>query len=271
MRAIFLGRKPAASVALRSLIDFGIDVAAVVAPDPAQESPRALFWRPLLRTTAEDLGLPVVTPAELMAAAKGRSKTGDLDLGNVDLVLSFLYWKKIPRELIDLPRIGCFNFHPAPLPEYRGRRGYNFAILEGAEEYGASVHWVSEQFDGGEIVEVRHFPIRPAETAFSLEARTMSCLVDIFEDFIRNVLAGRSIEKTPQGPGKSATKAEMLAAMHITPADDPDTIERKVRAFWYPPHTGATIELGGRQYTLVDETTLSTLGRFLHGSRATPW
>jgi methionyl-tRNA formyltransferase len=273
MKVLFMGRKPAASTALRHLVDVGIEVVAVVAPLHPSESATATFWRPLLRDTAQELGIPVVDDRTIYEAlsSSDRMLPSGQRLGDVDLVLSFLFWKKIEKPLIALPRIGCFNFHPGPLPDFRGRRGYNFAILENHHEYGASIHWVSERFDEGDLVEVRRFPSAPHETAFSLEQRTMRVLVEMFVDFIARAKSGKPIGRQPQGKGQSATLEEMRAAMRIDLSDSPQLTERRVRAFWYPPHHGAYIEIGGKRFTLVDDETLNLLGRFLHNSRETPY
>ncbi|MGC8793942.1 MAG: formyltransferase family protein, partial [Bryobacteraceae bacterium] len=80
--------------------------------------------------------------------------------------------RRIRRALMEAPRLGCFNFHPAPLPEMRGVGGYNFAILENRDRYGVSVHWVSEEVDAGDLVWVRRFAIEPSqETAWWLERK----------------------------------------------------------------------------------------------------
>ncbi len=63
--------------------------------------------------------------------------------------------------------------HPGPLPGFRGARGYNYALLEGVEEYGATLHWMTDQFDDGDIVASVPVPIRENETALSLYQRTM--------------------------------------------------------------------------------------------------
>jgi len=273
MKALFMGRKPAASAALRHLVDVGVEVVAVVAPLHPSESSMATFWRPLLRDTAQELGIPVAHDQAIYdaLASRGGVLPSGQRIDDIDLVLSFLFWKKIEKPLIAVPRLGCFNFHPAPLPEFRGRRGYNFAILEQHAEYGASVHWVSERFDEGDLVEVRRFPIAPHETAFSLEQRTMPVLFEMFTDFIARVKAGQPIERRPQGKGQSATLEQMRAAMRIDLSESPELMERRVRAFWYPPHHGAYLEIGGKRFTLVDDETLNLLGRFLHHSREKPY
>jgi methionyl-tRNA formyltransferase len=273
MKIVFLGRKPQASRALRHLVDLGVDVPCVVAPQHPSESSTATFWRPLLRETARELGIPVVTLAQLRKAATSATsaKRLGIDLKEVDAVLSFLFWKKLPPEVIKLGRTACLNFHPGILPEFRRMRGYNHAILEGAPEYGATCHFVDESFDTGDIVEVTRFPISPSETALSLEQRTQAAMYQLFERIVALLRRGKPLKRVPQGKGQAASLEEMNALKAVRPDDPPDVIERKVRAFWYPPHEGAYIVLGGKKYTLVDPETLSLLGRYIHGSRSTPW
>ena len=133
MRAILMGKhKRSAVSALEHLLRRGVEVVAVVAPpDPggAADSQR-------LDRLAQLNGIEVATDDELYA----RIERGEL--ADVDLVLSFLFWKRLRAPLIELGRIGCLNFHPAPLPDMRGMGGFNVAILEGFAEWGVSGHFV---------------------------------------------------------------------------------------------------------------------------------
>ena len=53
------------------------------------------------------------------------------------------------------------------------------------------------------------------------------------------------------------TREEFEALRRVRPDDPPELTERRIRAFWYPPFDGATIELGGRTLTLVDRSLLA--------------
>jgi methionyl-tRNA formyltransferase len=184
-------------------------------------------------------------------------------LGQVDLVLSFLFWNRIREPLISLGRIGAVNFHPAPLPDLRGVGGYNVAILEGREEWGVSCHFVDEHIDTGDLVEVERFPIDPAaETALSLDVRSQERLLPLFQRVIERALRGEELPRRPQGKGRYVSRAELEELRIVRPGDD---VERKVRAFWYPPWPGAALDVEGRQLTLVDD---SLLGELAHAYRA---
>ena len=173
----------------------------------------------------------------------------------MDLVLSFLFWKRIRPPLIALGRTGCLNFHPAPLPDLRGLGGYNVAILEDRAEWGVSCHFVDEGFDTGDLVEVERFPIdRQAETALSLDLKSQERLLGLFQRVLGTALAGEPLPREPQGPGRYVDRAEFEALRVVRPGDD---LERKLRAFWYPPHPGRGARDRRRPLTLVDERLLA--------------
>jgi len=226
------------------------EVVAVVCPepDPLTVGEQRLDW----------VGdLPLATDAELYA-----------DPPEVDLVLSFLFWRLIRRPLIELPRLGCLNFHPAPLPDMRGLGGYNVAILERLSEWGVSAHFVDDEFDTGDLVAVERFPIDPdGETAFSLDLKSQQALLGLFKRVVGRALRGEQLPRSPQGEGRYVTRDEVESLRRVRPGDD---LERKLRAFWYPPWPGATVEVDGRALTLVDERLLAEVAERYRDAGAIP-
>jgi methionyl-tRNA formyltransferase len=238
---------------LAHLLDCGWDVVAVVAPAPDERA--APDQR--LDLVAERAGLPLVSDDDLYAAIESPGDS-PLDLHGIDVVLSFLFWRKLRRPLIDLGASGCLNFHPAPLPDMRGIGGYNVAILEDWPEWGVSAHFVDERFDTGDLVRVERFPIdRERETALSLDVRSQQLLLDVFRWTVDELRAGRRLPRAPQGEGRYVTREEFEALRSVRPADPPELTARRIRAFWYPPYDGATLEVGGETLTLVDRALLA--------------
>jgi methionyl-tRNA formyltransferase len=227
--------------ALEFLVGSGAEVAAVVAPEPdAHTAPEQR-----VDLAAQRNGLALVGEDELYARPPA----------NVDVVVSFLFWRLIREPLISLGRVGCLNFHPAPLPDYRGLGGYNVAVLDGLREWGVSCHFVDASFDTGDIVEVERFPIDfDRETAFSLDLLSQEHLGALFERVMLRVLSGQELAREPQAEGRYVNREEFEALRQVRPGDD---VERKVRAFWYPPYPGAEIEVEGRRFTLTDSALLT--------------
>ena len=244
MRVVFMGKSKRSVVrALELLVERGAEVIAVVAaePDAWARVPQRLDL------AASRHGLALVPEAELYAAPPE----------GVDLVVSFLYPRLIREPVLSLGRIGCLNFHPAPLPEFRGLGGYNVAILEGLREWGVSCHFVDERFDTGDLVEVERFAIKPdAHTALSLDLESGERLVGLFGRVIDRALAGEDLPREPQGDGRYISREEFEGLRVVRPGDD---LERKLRAFWYPPYPGAVLEVEGRRLTLVDDALLGAI------------
>jgi methionyl-tRNA formyltransferase len=237
--------KRSAARALDWLAVEGADVVAVVAGEPDE------YTRDEQRVdlVAERHGLTLVSDRELYESPPD----------DVDLVISFLFWKRIREPLLSLGRSGCLNFHPAPLPDMRGVGGYNVAVLEGMSEWGVSCHFVDADFDTGDIVEVERFPIEPdTATALSVDVDSQEHLYELFKRVMRRVLAGEELPRAAQGEGRYVSREEFEEMRRVRPGDD---LGRKLRAFWYPPHPGAMVEVDGQELTVVDETLLAELAR----------
>jgi methionyl-tRNA formyltransferase len=89
-----------------------------------------------------------------------------------DLVISIYLNQLIRRELIELPRLGCLNIHPALLPHNRGLFPYFWAMTNGDQETGVTLHWVDERFDTGDLLLQEVLPIDPDETMTSLQYKS---------------------------------------------------------------------------------------------------
>ena len=250
MKVVFMGKhKRSAARALAHLVEQGCEIPAVVVPEPDESG------HPDQRVdlVAEAANLPLASDDELYEALADPGGAR-LDLGGVDLVVSFLFWRRIREPLVSHGRLGCLNFHPAPLPDFRGVGGYNVAILERLGEWGVSCHFVDEDLDTGDLVAVERFPIdSDTATAFSLDLESQEHLFRLFADVTRRALRGEALAGTPQGDGRYVSRDELERRRLVRPGDD---VERKLRAFWYPPWPGAVIELEGRTLTLVDEPLL---------------
>jgi methionyl-tRNA formyltransferase len=254
MKAVFMGKHKRSAVrALEHLVETGWDVLAVVAPEigPAVRAEQRLDQ------AAERRGLALTPVADVY----------EMDVAELDVLISFLFWERIREPLISGPRIGCLNFHPAPLPDIRGLGGYNIAIAEAMPEWGVSAHFVDERFDTGDLVAVDRFPIAADETAFSLDLKSQERLYDLFARVMDRALDGQELPRTPQGAGRYISRDEFEAARRIKPGDD---VGRKLRAFWYPPYPGATTAVDGHELTVVDERLLAELAELYRASGQIP-
>ncbi len=263
--AIFMGRKPGSVCALQYLISRGWDIICVVAPH------REPDWlpKPGLAEFAQSTGLKLCSHNQFLELVR-TSREDDDDLSarvhNVEWVFSYLFPHLVKPAILALPSKGALNFHPAPLPEYGGLGGYNFAILEQQREYGVTCHFMDNNFDTGDIVEVLRFPIvTESETVASLERTSQRHLLALFAKIVGQVEQGSELKKLPQcGKTRYIDRQQFEAAKLVKETDSKEMIRRRIRAFWYPPYAGAQMKVAGEPFTLVSSDLLAALGRQLH-------
>lgn len=79
-----------------------------------------------------------------------------------------------------IPALGCIGFHPSALPKMRGRGVIPWQILCGETQGGATLLWLDEGTDTGDIAAQTLFPIDPDyETARSLYDRAVSKMIPL--------------------------------------------------------------------------------------------
>lgn len=241
---LFMGRKPVAAQALSWLCNRNdVNVVGVITDSHLSVSPT--------KDVAVKQGLRVMSREE----AEELLLTGKME---IDLAFSVLYWQKIRDPVLEAARKGVINFHPAPLPDYKGTAGYNLAILENLKDWAVSAHYVDVNIDTGALIEVRRFPIDTQnETALTLERKSQPQLFEQFKRVAESAMAMNSYLPTePNIGGRYVSRAEMEAMKEVLPEDD---IERKIRAFWFPPYDGAYLWVNGVKCTLVHQPVLQLL------------
>ena len=97
---------------------------------------------------------------------------------NTDLVVLAGYMKVLEPPVIDAYRGRIINIHPSLIPKYCGKGFYgkrvHQAVLDGGETVsGATVHFVDEGVDTGEIILQREVRVEPGDTAETLAARVL--------------------------------------------------------------------------------------------------
>ena len=246
MKIIYMGRKKQSADLLEWTIKQGIEIVAVCTDNQFDNSPTA--------AKARELNIPVLS----MEEAEEYSKNNE-----IDLVVSYLYWRVIKKPLIENPKYGCINFHPAILPDWKGCGGYNIAILNKLPQWGVTAHYVNETVDTGPIIKVNYFDFDyKTATAASLEKVTQEELVKLYKEVLLEVKEKGKLEtlNVDNSKGTYISRKEMNDMKKITEEDlESDDLDVKIRAFWFPPYDGAYIERNGKKYTLVDKEILDTL------------
>lgn len=85
-----------------------------------------------------------------------------------DFLFSFYYRSMINKEVLEIPKKGALNLHGSLLPKYRGRVPINWAVIRGETETGATLHYMVEKPDAGDVVDQERVSIEFSDTAFDV-------------------------------------------------------------------------------------------------------
>lgn len=92
---------------------------------------------------------------------------------NPDLICLAGYMKILSKNFIERWDGKIINIHPSLLPKYKGLNTHQRAIEAKDKEHGATVHYVNESLDSGEIIQQCRIPILEDDTPAELAARLL--------------------------------------------------------------------------------------------------
>ncbi|HSD00106.1 MAG TPA: formyltransferase [Casimicrobiaceae bacterium] len=158
MRAVVFAYHNVGARCLRVLCAHGVEVPLVVTHE---DDPSEVQWFERVADVADEAGLPWTAPVDVNVP----EEIARISALRPDFVFSFYYRRMLASALLALPRRGALNMHGSLLPKYRGRAPVNWAVLNGERQTGATLHYMIDKPDAGDIVAQQAVPILPDDTA----------------------------------------------------------------------------------------------------------
>jgi phosphoribosylglycinamide formyltransferase-1 len=115
----------------------------------------------------------------------------EIDSFNPALVVLAGFMRILSAEFVQHYAGRVLNIHPSLLPAYRGTHTHERVLEAGEKEHGVSVHFVTEELDGGPVVLQASVPIRTDDTAISLAERVFEQEHRIYPKAVAWFAAGR--------------------------------------------------------------------------------
>lgn len=229
MRIVFAGTPDFAVPALRALIDSAAwrPVAVLTQPDRGAGRGRKLRFGPV-KQLALDAGIDVLQPTSLKHS-DARAALAGL---RPDLLVTAAYGLLLPRAVLELPPLGCWNLHASLLPRWRGASPINQAILAGDGETGISLMQMDVGLDTGPVILQRATSIGSEETAGELHDRLAELAAEVLVEGLTRLDDGSLPPARPQDEA-SATHAPLIskADAEIDWRAPAVGIERMIRAY----------------------------------------
>ncbi|MGD2075126.1 MAG: phosphoribosylglycinamide formyltransferase [Gammaproteobacteria bacterium] len=123
--------------------------------------------------------------------AYDRALQGLIDSFDPDLVVLAGFMRILTADLVHHYEGRLVNIHPSLLPEFRGLRTHHRALEAAVREHGASVHFVTEELDGGPVIAQARVPVLESDTADTLAERVLRQEHRLYPQTLRWLAEGR--------------------------------------------------------------------------------
>lgn len=148
MKIVFMGTPDFAVPSLKSLIkEFGVE-AVFTQPDRPKGRGKKLGMSPIKEVALEN-NIPVYQPLRIKNEPKIIEELRNM---KPDFIIVVAFGQILPKEVLDIPKLGCINLHASLLPKYRGSAPLNWSIINGEKVTGNTTMLMDVGVDTGDML-----------------------------------------------------------------------------------------------------------------------
>ncbi|SHE93559.1 methionyl-tRNA formyltransferase [Marinitoga hydrogenitolerans DSM 16785] len=246
MRIVFMGTPDFAAIHLKKLIDNNFNIVGVFSqPDKPKGRGKKLLPTPV-KIIAQENNIPVFQPKSVNV----KSGFEALKKLNPDIIITVAYGKILKKNVINLPKLGCWNVHASLLPRYRGAAPIQRALENGETKTGISIFKIVEALDAGPIAYIKETPIYLEDNFESLYNRLAKIGSESLLEFLINF--EKYTKKLIFQDDLKATYANKISVedTYINWFESNEKVFNKIRA--YDPIPGAKCLLNEQIIKLFD-------------------
>lgn len=221
---VFAGDRDIAVDVLSYLTEQNVDISALMLP-PADESSHDTE----LLSLCDHLEQNYIIRGKQFREGEGVELLKDI---NPDYILAVHFQYIIPKIVLDIPQHGVVNLHPAYLPYNRGWHTPSWAIWE-QTPYGATIHFMEEDVDAGDIIARKKIGTNPDDTADSLYNRAKKAELKLFKqawDQLASFDYNRQSQSEEQATSHRKADLDNIREIKLSEEVKAETLIRKLRA-----------------------------------------
>ena len=242
LNIVFMGTPDFAKESLKAIYEAGHNILAVVTnPDKPKGRGMKLIPSPV-KEYALEKKLKIYQPLKVRNNIEFLDEIKNL---KPDVICVVAYGKILPKELLDIPRLGCINVHGSLLPQYRGAAPIQWAVLNGDKETGITTMYMDVGMDTGDMVLKEKVEIGENETTGELWDRLSKIGANLLVKTLKQIEDGTAPREKQ---GENFTLAPMLSKeMAKINWDEMDAIKIKNLVRGLNPIIGAYSNLDGKK------------------------
>ena len=117
---------------------------------------------------------------------------------NPDVICVVAYGKILPKEILEIPKLGCINVHGSLLPKYRGSAPIQWAVINGDKVTGITTMYMDIGMDTGDMILKKETEIGENETTGELWERLSKMGGELLVETLSKIEKGTA-PRIPQG------------------------------------------------------------------------
>ena len=204
LKIVFMGTPDFARVSLEKVYDAGHKIEAVVTNvDKPKGRGMKLLPSPV-KQFAEEKGIKILQPLKVK---NNNLFIEEIKQLNPDVICVVAYGKILPKELLDIPKLGCINVHGSLLPQYRGAAPIQWSVLNGDRKTGITTMYMDVGMDTGDMILKEETEIGDNETTGELWGRLSILGGDLLVKTLKLIEEGKAPREKQ---GEDFTTAPML-------------------------------------------------------------
>ena len=165
MKIVFMGTPDFALESLKAIYEAGHEIIGVVTnPDKPKGRGMKMIASPV-KEFALEKNLKIFQPIKIRTNLEFIEEIKKL---NPDVICVVAYGKILPKEILEIPKLGCINVHASLLPKYRGAAPIQWAVLNGDKITGVTTMYMDEGMDTGDMILKEEVEIGKEETTGEL-------------------------------------------------------------------------------------------------------
>jgi len=181
IKTIFMGT-PDFAVPILETLEKNTEVILVVTQPDKEIGRKKQVTASPIKKKAEEYHIPVFQPIKIKKDYEEIKKV------NPDLIVTCAYGQIVPKEILELPRLGCINVHASLLPKYRGGAPIHHAIINGEEETGITIMYMNEGLDTGDIIKMTSIPIEKEDNVETMHDKLSILGAKLLEETLPSII-----------------------------------------------------------------------------------
>ena len=187
LKIVFMGTPDFALESLKAIYEAGHNIEAVVTNIDKPKGRGMKMVSSPVKQFAEEKNLKIYQPQKVRNNSEFIEEIKKI---NPDVICVVAYGKILPKELLDIPKLGAINVHGSLLPQYRGAAPIQWAVLNGDKTTGITTMYMDEGMDTGDMILKQETKIGENETTGELWERLSKIGADLLVKTLEMVEKG---------------------------------------------------------------------------------